>query len=101
VTTTSLPASKPLPNGKRDRLGMLCPHCGGDTGVIDSRAADGNTIRRKRVCFTCGHRIRTFEIVSDTNPATSFRDNLRRQAAELRAAADRIERILDEPKEPP
>jgi transcriptional regulator NrdR family protein len=96
VTTTALPASKPLPNGKRDRLGILCPHCGGDTGVLDSRAADGNAIRRKRVCFTCGLRFRTFEMISDANPATWFRDKLRRQAAELRAAADRIERSLDD-----
>ena len=84
-----------LPNGKKDRLGLLCPQCGGDTGVKDTRIKAGNTIRRRRVCFSCGHRMITFEIVTDTNPTTWLpTETLRKQADELRAVAERIDRIL-------
>jgi hypothetical protein len=91
------PAWKLPPNGKKDRLGMLCSKCGGDTGVVDTRAATNNTIRRRRVCFACGHRLTTFEAVADTNPGAES-DALRKHAAELRDIAARIERILDKPE---
>ena len=42
---------------------MRCPFCGkDDTQVKDSRASeDGATIRRRRVCTSCGSRFTTFE----------------------------------------
>ena len=42
---------------------MRCPFCGKeDTQVKDSRASDdGATIRRRRLCTSCGSRITTFE----------------------------------------
>ena len=44
---------------------MKCPFCGkDDTRVIDSRPADENTsIRRRRVCDSCGKRFTTYEKV--------------------------------------
>jgi transcriptional repressor NrdR len=44
---------------------MRCPYCGNDdTQVKDSRPTeDGNAIRRRRVCGTCGGRFTTFERV--------------------------------------
>ena len=44
---------------------MRCPFCKeADSRVIDSRAADdGNTIRRRRECTTCGKRFTTYETV--------------------------------------
>ncbi|WP_310620527.1 transcriptional regulator NrdR [Flexibacterium corallicola] len=44
---------------------MRCPFCGGDdTQVKDSRPTEDNTtIRRRRVCQTCGGRFTTFERV--------------------------------------
>lgn len=44
---------------------MRCPYCGGDdTQVKDSRPTEDNTsIRRRRVCQTCGGRFTTFERV--------------------------------------
>lgn len=48
---------------------MRCPECGEqDDKVLDSRAArDGQAIRRRRACLTCGYRFTTFEeIVKDT-----------------------------------
>ena len=42
---------------------MRCPFCGEeDTQVKDSRAGeDGATIRRRRLCTSCGSRFTTFE----------------------------------------
>ncbi len=44
---------------------MRCPYCGSDdTQVKDSRPSeDSNSIRRRRVCTTCGGRFTTFERV--------------------------------------
>ena len=42
---------------------MKCPFCGkDDTQVKDSRASDdGGSIRRRRLCTSCGSRFTTFE----------------------------------------
>ena len=42
---------------------MRCPFCGkDDTQVKDSRASDdGSSIRRRRLCTSCGSRFTTFE----------------------------------------
>ena len=44
---------------------MRCPFCKEeDSRVVDSRAADdGNTIRRRRECTSCGTRLTTYETV--------------------------------------
>ena len=44
---------------------MRCPFCKEeDSRVVDSRAADdGNTIRRRRECTSCGKRFTTYETV--------------------------------------
>ena len=44
---------------------MRCPYCKQlDSRVIDSRAADdGNSIRRRRECTSCGRRFTTYEVV--------------------------------------
>ena len=42
---------------------MRCPFCGtDDTQVKDSRGSeDGASIRRRRLCSSCGSRFTTFE----------------------------------------
>lgn len=41
---------------------MRCPFCNADdTKVIDSRAAENNSIRRRRQCEACGKRFTTYE----------------------------------------
>jgi transcriptional regulator NrdR family protein len=41
-------------------MGQVCPQCGGDTGVIDTRPyLDG--VRRRRECQACGYRYSTLE----------------------------------------
>ncbi|HCB93254.1 MAG TPA: transcriptional regulator NrdR [Selenomonas sp.] len=44
---------------------MNCPFCKhADSRVMDSRAADdGNAIRRRRECASCGRRFTTYEVV--------------------------------------
>ena len=46
---------------------MKCPFCGkDDTRVIDSRPADDNSsIRRRRICDSCGKRFTTHEKVAE------------------------------------
>ncbi|MGN0940121.1 MAG: transcriptional regulator NrdR [Selenomonadaceae bacterium] len=47
---------------------MRCPYCKKeDSRVIDSRSADdGNSIRRRRECTSCGRRFTTYEVVEKT-----------------------------------
>ena len=42
---------------------MYCPFCKAvDTKVIDSRlVSEGNQVRRRRECLTCGERYTTYE----------------------------------------
>lgn len=87
-----LPSWKHLPGEKRLGLGLLCPHCAGDTGVIDSRSGNNNTVRRRRCCFACQKRFTTWEIVAARNPATNAQA-LRQQAKALRAMAEQFEAL--------
>ena len=44
---------------------MKCPNCGGEGfTVADSRPSKYGT-RRKRVCHSCGYRMKTIEIPED------------------------------------
>lgn len=60
---------------------MKCPYCGNDdTRVIDSRPAeDGNSIRRRRSCDTCGKRFTTYEKVETIPLIIIKKDNSREQ----------------------
>ncbi len=55
---------------------MKCPFCNfEDTKVIDSRSQDDNsTIRRRRLCESCGKRFTTYERI-DTIPITVIKNN--------------------------
>lgn len=90
---------------------MKCPFCGkDDTRVIDSRPADENTsIRRRRICDSCGKRFTTYETV-ESIPLIVIKKDLNREpytrskieAGVLRAchkrpvSAEQITRIVDE-----
>lgn len=42
-------------------VGLVCPCCGGETEVRDSRPVP-RSIRRRRHCVGCGHRYTTYEV---------------------------------------
>ncbi|WP_026503935.1 transcriptional regulator NrdR [Butyrivibrio sp. NC3005] len=90
---------------------MKCPFCGLDNSrVIDSRPADDNTsIRRRRVCDSCGKRFTTYEkvetipliVIKKDNNRESF-DRSKIEAGVLRAchkrpvSAEQITKLVDE-----
>ncbi len=57
---------------------MKC-RCGGDTFVVDSRASELNTIRRRRQCETCGTRVTTWESTIKPTVVLKHRDTLARR----------------------
>ncbi len=58
---------------------MRCPFCGEpETKVIDSRLAnEGDSVRRRRECVTCGERFTTFETAELVMPRIVKRDGTR------------------------
>lgn len=58
---------------------MHCPFCSAeDTKVIDSRlVTDGEAVRRRRECLTCGERYTTFETAELVMPHVIKRDGRR------------------------
>lgn len=56
-----------------------CPFCGADdTKVIDSRlVAEGDSVRRRRECLTCGERFTTFELAELVMPRIVKSDGTR------------------------
>ena len=59
---------------------MKCPYCSREnTRVIDSRPAENNAIRRRRVCDECGRRFTTYEKV-ETIPLIIIKKDENREA---------------------
>lgn len=58
---------------------MRCPFCGADESkVIDSRlSADGDAIRRRRMCVECNERFTTYETTELSLPRLVKRDQSR------------------------
>lgn len=58
---------------------MHCPFCSAnDTKVIDSRlVAEGDQVRRRRECVTCGERFTTFETAELVMPRIAKQDGRR------------------------
>ena len=58
---------------------MRCPFCSEpETKVIDSRLAnEGDSVRRRRECLTCGERFTTFETAELVMPRIVKRDGTR------------------------
>ena len=89
---------------------MKCPYCSSDdTKVIDSRPADdGRSIRRRRVCDSCGKRYTTYEKV-ETLPLVGIKkdnnreqyDRMKIEAGIIRAchkrpvSAEEVEKLVD------
>ena len=57
---------------------MKCPFCGFlESKVIDSRPAEGSTIRRRRECLACQKRFTTYEIIEHLPLVVVKRDGSR------------------------
>jgi transcriptional repressor NrdR len=58
---------------------MHCPFCSDtDTRVIDSRlVSDGNQVRRRRECSSCGERFTSYEIAELLMPKLIKQDGMR------------------------
>ena len=44
---------------------MNCPNCGDKTYIIDTRSSEKypNCLRRRRMCYRCGSRFTTYEVL--------------------------------------
>jgi hypothetical protein len=49
-----------LKNAVAGKRAMICPDCGGNTSVVDSRQRAG-ACQRRRVCMSCNLRFVTYE----------------------------------------
>ena len=58
---------------------MKCPYCGyQESKVVDSRPTDeGERIRRRRECLSCGKRFTTYEVIETTPLMVIKKDNSR------------------------
>jgi len=58
---------------------MRCPFCGHSEGkVVDSRASkEGDSIRRRRECLTCGRRFTTYERIEEVAQMVIKKDGRR------------------------
>ena len=72
---------------------MRCPYCNQDnTRVVDSRPVeDTNSIRRRRLCDSCGRRFTTYEKV-ETIPLTVIKKKLNREQYSRTKLMDGIRR---------
>ena len=72
---------------------MKCPYCNLDnTRVVDSRPADDNTsIRRRRICDSCGKRFTTYEKI-ETIPLVVIKKDRTRQQYDRRKIEDGVMR---------
>ncbi len=57
---------------------MLCPYCGSETKVIDSRLSK-DSLRRRRKCSSCTQRFTTYERIESTNVLIVKKDKTREQ----------------------
>ncbi len=90
---------------------MKCPYCGyQESKVVDSRPTDeGERIRRRRECLSCGKRFTTYEVIETTPLMVIKKDNSREpfdrnkllsgmlRACEKRPVSlDQLEQAIDE-----
>lgn len=75
---------------------MRCPHCGGfDDKVMESRMlAQGECIRRRRVCTLCGYRFTSYERIEEKTFMAVKRDG-RREPFDRKKLEKGIERALE------
>ena len=75
---------------------MRCPYCGSlDDRVIESRAmANGENIRRRRECLSCGYRFTSYDRIEE-KPLMVIKRDGRRQPFDSKKLEKGIERALE------
>ena len=75
---------------------MKCPHCGNiDDRVLESRLmANGDSIRRRRECISCGYRFTSYEHIEE-KPFMVIKSDNRRQPFDRQKLAKGIERAME------
>ncbi len=75
---------------------MRCPYCGNlDDKVIESRTmGNGNSIRRRRECLSCGLRFTSYERIEEKPFMVVKKDN-RREPFDIEKLSRGIERALE------
>ena len=75
---------------------MRCPNCGSfDDKVIESRTmANGESIRRRRECISCGYRFTSYEHIEEKQFMVVKRDG-RRQPFDRKKLEKSLERALE------
>ena len=78
---------------------MHCPFCSADdTKVIDSRlVADGDQVRRRRECTSCGERFTTFETAELVLPRIIKSDGVRQPFDEAKLRAGMMHALQKRP----
>ncbi len=80
---------------------MKCPFCGElETKVIDSRlGSDGDSVRRRRECVSCGERFTTFETAELVLPRIIKRDGMREPFSEEKLRSGLLRALEKRPVE--
>ena len=75
---------------------MRCPYCGSlDDKVIESRTmANGESIRRRRECLSCGYRFTSYERIEE-KPFMVIKRDGRMEPFDLEKLSKGIERALE------
>ena len=78
---------------------MRCPYCGSlDDRVIESRAmANGENIRRRRECLSCGYRFTSYERIEE-KPLMVIKRDGRRQPFDSKKLEKGMEEVQIELK---
>lgn len=85
-----------------ERTGFLCPSCGANTAVFNSRTTDGTYVYRRRRCLVCKTRMTTYEVLCDTPEEASItvdsrlRKNLTKRLLTFISQAEGILDLLQE-----
>ena len=72
---------------------LYCKHT--ESRVVDSRATDDRTIRRRRECVGCGRRFTTYETI-EVSPVLVVKNNGAREAFNVEKVRNGIMAVIDE-----
>jgi transcriptional regulator NrdR family protein len=72
----------------------MCPKCGEDSAVLDSRETDRSVVRRRRECRACATRWTTYELSAEEYEALQRVQQIAQTMATARRALKSAEEQL-------